>query len=164
MKKYIFISLLILFSCDYINKTEDAANEKLFGKIVKVSDGDTVILLDSNKQQHKIRLNGIDSPERGQDYGTKATEFTRNLCAGKYVKVEIIGYDQYKRVLGVVYVDDINVNEALLKEGLAWRYKHNDSEHYRTLESEARKKKLNIWSMKNPVAPWDFRKIKQKNN
>lgn len=63
----------------------------------------------------------------------------------------------YKRVLGVLYADSINVNEELLKAGLAWRYKYNKSEHYLNLENEARKKQLNIWSMPNAIAPWNWR-------
>jgi len=128
------------------------------GKVVKVTDGDSITLLTEGNKQVKIRLNGVDCPERGQDFGTKATNFTRDLCAGKYVVVDSIGIDRYKRVLGVVWVDSVNVNEELLINGLAWRYKYNKSQHYLELEQGARKKKINIWSMKNPVAPWDFRK------
>lgn len=155
MNRFICFSLIILLS-------SCVSGKKLTGKIVKVSDGDTVVLLDKDNKQHKIRLDGIDCPERGQDFGTKATEFTRDLCAGKYVIVEYEKYDQYKRILGVVYVSGVNVNEALLKKGLAWKYKYNRSSRYEELENEARKQKLNIWSMKNPVAPWDFRKANKK--
>lgn len=129
----------------------------LSGKIVRVSDGDTVVLLDSTNTQHKIRLDGIDCPEKGQDYGTKATNFTKELCAGKYVDVDIIGYDRYKRILGVVWIGDVNLNEELLKAGLAWRYKYNKDEYYLELEYKAREDKINIWSMK-AIAPWDWRK------
>lgn len=137
---------------------DQTLSAQLTGKIVRVSDGDTVVLLDSTNTQHKIRLDGIDCPERAQDYGTKATDFTKNLCAGKYVKVDVAGIDKYKRVLGVLWVDGANVNEELLKNGLAWQYKYNNSAQYKIFENNARKKKLNIWSMSNPTAPWDFRK------
>lgn len=137
---------------------DQTLSAQLTGKIVRVSDGDTVVLLDSTNIQHKIRLDGIDCPERTQDYGTKATDFTKNLCAGKYVKVDVAGIDKYKRVLGVLWVDGANVNEELLKNGLAWQYKYNNSAQYKIFENNARKKKLNIWSMSNPTAPWDFRK------
>lgn len=151
-KKLFFIICLF---CFYFS-----SNAQLRGKIVKITDGDTVFLLDSANNQHKIRLDGIDCPERGQDFGTKATNFTRELCAGKYVYVEVKGYDRYKRILGIVLIDIINLNEELLKSGLAWRYKYNKSELYLSLEKEAKEKKVNIWSMPNPIAPWDWRKSK----
>ncbi|WP_165044162.1 thermonuclease family protein [Dysgonomonas sp. ZJ709] len=133
-------------------------NDKLNGKIIRISDGDTVVLLDSLGTHHKIRLDGVDCPETGQDFGTKATNFTKDLCIDKHITVDVVGTDQYQRILGVVYVDDININEELLKNGLAWRYKYNKSPRYLELEEDARLRKINIWSMKNPVAPWDFRK------
>ncbi|MDR2003296.1 MAG: thermonuclease family protein [Prevotella sp.] len=136
-------------------------NTTITGKVVKVSDGDTIIILDSTNTQHKIRLYGIDCPEKKQDYGVKATEFTGRLCAGKVVRVEVKGRDRYGRTLGIVYAGEININEALLRNGLAWHYKQFDkSKRYAALENETRIKRLNIWNLKNPVAPWDFRKRK----
>lgn len=150
--KELFLSLIfILYSIGIGSAT-------IKGKVVKVTDGDSITILTEGNRQVKIRLDGIDCPERGQDYGTKATDFTKELCAGKDVIIDSIGIDRYRRVLGIVWVDSINVNEALLINGLAWRYKYNKSEYYLSLEQEARAQKLNIWSMKNPVAPWDFRK------
>jgi len=150
--KQLFLSLIfILYSIGIGSAT-------IKGKVVKVTDGDSITILTEGNRQVKIRLDGIDCPERGQDYGTKATDFTKELCAGKDVIIDSIGIDRYRRVLGIVWVDSVNVNEALLINGLAWRYKYNKSEHYLSMEQEARGQKLNIWSMKNPVAPWDFRK------
>jgi len=149
--KYLLVLLLLSTSLSTGSST-------IRGKVVRIADGDTITILTEDNRQVKIRLDGIDCPERGQDYGTKATDFTRELCAGKTVTIDSIGTDRYKRVLGVVWADSVNVNEALLRNGLAWRYKYNKSAHYLELEQQARGKKLNIWSMKNPVAPWDFRK------
>ncbi|MBF0651283.1 thermonuclease family protein [Dysgonomonas sp. GY75] len=153
MKKY-----HLYLICFLLNISVNA--QVLTGKIIRVSDGDTIILLDSVNVQHKIRLYGIDCPEKKQDYGTKAADFTKGLCAGKNVTVEIEGTDIYGRILGIVYAGKVNINEELLKNGLAWRYKHNKSMRYLELENQARKNELNIWSMKNPIAPWNFRKKK----
>ena len=130
----------------------------LRGRIVKVTDGDSVVLLDSTNTQHKIRLWGIDAPEKKQDYGTKATNHTKKLCAGKNVEVKVMGYDKYKRTLGILYADGINVNEDLLINGLAWVYRFTKNKNYTQLESVAKTNKINIWSMKDPIEPYIYRK------
>lgn len=113
------------------------------------------------KQQIRVRFYGIDAPERKQDFGTKARKFVNDLVYNKTVKIENKGIDRYKRVLGVVWIDNTNLNEELFKNGLAWHYAYFDkSERYATLEKYARNKKINIWSMKNPIAPWEYRKQK----
>lgn len=127
-----------------------------------MTDGDTVTLLTQDNQQIKIRLEGIDAPERKQDYGTKATLYVRRLCEGKAVTVIKTGTDRYKRTLGILYVDNLNVNEYLVRQGLAWHYKQfNTSHRLDSLEKLARKEKLNIWSLPNPVPPWEYRKNKK---
>ncbi|WP_128331829.1 thermonuclease family protein [Apibacter sp. HY039] len=147
--------LLCILFCLGFQKTAT-----LTGKVIKVADGDTITILTEDKKQVKIRLYGIDCPENKQDFGTKARTFTSTICFGKNVTVEIKGIDRYKRTLGIVKVEGKNVNEELLKNGLAWKYKYTYSSHYLMLEQQARKSKLNIWSLKKPIAPWDFRKRK----
>lgn len=130
----------------------------MHGKIIRVSDGDTVVLLDSNNEQHRIRLDGIDCPEKGQAYSKVATDFVKDLIAGKYVKVEWTQRDKYNRILGFVFVGETNVNKELLKAGLAWHYKFfNDDAELANLEKIAKQKKLNIWSQKNPIEPYQWR-------
>lgn len=129
-----------------------------FGKVVRVIDGDTIVVLNDANVQIKIRLEGIDCPESNQDFGTQAKKATSGLCFGKRVKVVQSGVDRYDRVLAFVFVDDVCVNEELLKLGLAWHYKkYNQDEELAQLEATARKLKVGLWSMKEPVAPWDFR-------
>lgn len=99
--------------------------QTLKGKVVRVSDGDTVVLLDADNTQQKIRLNGIDAPENGQPYGDKSKEYLSGLIAGKEVAVEIKGKDQYKRILGVVYLGDTNINAEMIRAGYAWNYKYS---------------------------------------
>ncbi|GHV42080.1 hypothetical protein FACS1894179_10740 [Bacteroidia bacterium] len=132
------------------------------GKVVSVADGDTMTILTADKKQIKIRMLGIDAPERGQDFGTVARQQLNNLCYGKTVIVEKKDEDQYGRVLGVVYVDGMNVNEYMVRNGLAWYYRHfvNDP-RLDSLELLARKEKVNIWSMKNPMPPYEFRKSRR---
>jgi micrococcal nuclease len=130
-------------------------------KVVKVSDGDTITILTSDKKQVKIRLSGIDCPESKQDFGTKAKQFTASFCFAKNVRVEVVGQDRYNRSLGVVLLDNgQNLNKALLEAGLAWHYKYfDDSKELSQLEQSARANKIGLWSMKDPIAPWEFRKL-----
>lgn len=99
--------------------------QTLNGKVVRVSDGDTVVLLDADNTQHKIRLNGIDAPENGQPYGDKSKEYLTSLIARKEVTVEVKGKDRYKRILGVVYLGDTNINAEMIRAGYAWNYKYS---------------------------------------
>ena len=146
---------------DNESSTTQTSPSHLNGEIVHISDGDTVVLQDSVNTKYKIRLHGIDCPETSQEYGTEATNMTKKLCSEKRVHVEVTGVDKYKRILGIIWVEGVNLNEELLKKGLAWQYKYNKSKHYKMLEEEAQNKKLNIWSMSNPTSPWDFRAKKK---
>lgn len=127
-------------------------------KVVGITDGDTIVVLTSDKQQIKIRLEGIDCPESKQDYGERAKQATSDLCFGKEVKIQKSGEDRYGRTLAYIYVGDICVNKELLSLGMAWHYKqYNKDQELARLETEAREKKNGLWSQLNPIAPWDFR-------
>lgn len=157
MTKHIISILCLLSVCFSLYSKE------LRGRIVRVSDGDTVVLLDSTNTQHRIRLDGIDCPEKGQPFGRKATDFVKNLAAGKQAVVYWDKKDRYGRILGYLIVDGVNVNKELLKNGLAWHYKHfNQDKELAELEQQAKDKKLNIWSDKNPIEPYQWRKSNRK--
>lgn len=136
-----------------------SASTTFTGKVIKITDGDTIVVLVKGNEQVKIRLEGIDCPESKQDFGNKAKQAVSDLCFGKEVKIVKSGEDNYGRTLGFIFVGDVNVNKELLKQGLAWHYKqYNKDEEFAKLEKEARKMKIGLWSHSNPVAPWDFRK------
>lgn len=130
------------------------------GKVTSVADGDTITLLDEDNTQIRIRLYGIDCPESHQDFGTVAKKFTADHCFQKVVVVEVRDIDRYGRTVGIVLLPDgKNLNAELLKAGLAWHYKYFDnSEEFAALEDYAKNNKLKIWSVENPIAPWDFRR------
>ena len=92
------------------------ANDVIIGKVVGVADGDTITVLE-NRTQHRIRLYGIDAPEGGQDFGNRAKKFVSDLVFGKQVRVVKIDIDRYDRIVVMVNVGDLNVNEALVKNG-----------------------------------------------
>jgi micrococcal nuclease len=133
---------------------------ELSGKVVGIADGDTFTLLLPNNTTVKIRLHGIDTPEKGQPFGENAKQYTSNLIFNKQVKVKQTDTDRYGRIVGIVTnPENINVNEALLKAGMAWHYKKYDSNpNWANFEKEARASKIGLWQDPNLMPPWDWRK------
>jgi micrococcal nuclease len=133
------------------------------GKVVGVSDGDTITVL-VNKAQVKVRLYGIDCPEGGQDYGRRAKQFTSGMVFGKTVTLEIHDTDRYGRSVANVLIDGKSLNEELVKAGYAWVYpqycKTPVCQKWYKYESEARAQKIGLWSHPNPIPPWDYRRGK----
>lgn len=131
---------------------------QLQGKVVAVADGDSFTLL-VNHTQIKIRLHGIDCPEKKQDFGNVAKNYLSGLVIGKVVVVKKMNKDRYGRTVGIVFVDGLNVNEALLKAGLAWHYKEYDKNPtWAHFEETAHKEKKGLWVQPNAIPPWQFRK------
>lgn len=130
----------------------------LTGKVVGVTDGDTITVLDAEKRQHKVRLEGIDAPESGQPFGTQAKKALSDKVFGKEITVKETGKDRYGRTLGHVYVGKQHVNRELVSEGFAWHYKeYNSDRDLASAENEARAAKRGLWRDDVPTAPWDFR-------
>lgn len=147
--KLLLLSFVFIFGCTHA---------QLVGKVVSIADGDTFTML-IDKEQVKIRLQGVDCPEKGQDFGNVAKEFLSGYVFSKVVTVKKIGTDRYGRTIGMVTIDGANVNEKLLEAGLAWHYKKYDhNPAWAALETEAKKDKKGLWSIPNPVPPWDYRK------
>jgi len=135
------------------------------GLIVAISDGDTITLLTQDKQQLKIRLVGIDTPEKKQAYGSKAREHLASRIFKQDVEVDLRKKDQYGRHLGVIYLSGVDINQLMIQDGYAWFYKHYAKEQpkeealrYAKAEQDARAKQKGLWADPNPVPPWDFRK------
>ena len=137
-----------------------AAAATFSGKVVGVSDGDTITVL-VNRAPVKVRLYGIDCPESHQAYGTQAKNATSALAFGKVVFVEAIDRDRYGRTVGVVTLPGkVNLNQDLVKQGMAWWYRQYapSSRDLPKLEDQARRAKIGLWSQPNPIPPWGFRK------
>ena len=133
------------------------AADTLTGKVVRIADGDTVTILVGGNQV-RVRLFGIDAPERGQDYSRKSKEALAELVFDKEVRVVVHDKDRYGRTVGDIYIGDLLVNEKMIKDGWAWNYAHySKSKHYAELEREAREAKRGLWAGKNPIPPWDYR-------
>lgn len=133
--------------------------EEIRGKVVSIADGDTITVLDAENVQHKIRLEGIDAPEKGQAFGTKAKEKLSELVGEKDVVVRWEKKDRYGRILGDVHLSDRHINLEMVQDGLAWHYKqYSKSKQLAEAEDEARKAKKGLWADKSPEPPWEFRK------
>ena len=148
--KYILLALLFL--------PQLLLAESFAGKCIGISDGDTISVL-RNQQSVRVRLEGIDSPEKGQDFSSLATKFTSNLAFGQEVSVQIKEYDRYGRIVGRVSVGEKDLSTELVKAGLAWHYKQYSSD--KTLanaENQARNIRVGLWSLPNPKPPWEYRR------
>ena len=129
------------------------------GKVVKIADGDTLTVLDRDNVQHKIRLSGIDAPEKSQTFGTKAREALASKVFGKEVLIAVEDHrDRYGRELGDIFFDHRSVNTEMVQEGFAWRYvRYDKSGTYIDAEKDAREHKRGLWADPNPVPPWEWR-------
>jgi len=138
----------------------------LVGRAVKVEDGDSITVLDSTNNQYRIRLQGIDAPEKGQPFGNASRKHLANLVAGKSVTVKWNKRDRYGRIVGTVLVDGQDANLAQVRSGYAWHYKRyqgeqspKDRRRYADAEDEARTGRLGLWRENNPNPPWEHRRL-----
>lgn len=148
------------------------------GKVVGVTDGDTITVLDSGQQQHKIRVSGIDAPEKKQPFGQRSKENLSRLVFGKEVDVQWSKHDRYQRIVGKVMVADPNCKSTVCPKtldagfgqitvGLAWWYRKyakeqssEDASRYEVAEDDAHARRAGLWTDTEPTAPWDWRKGK----
>ena len=156
----LLLSFLLIFSV-----CTASASKIIQGKVVSVADGDTITVLDAEKTQHKIRLQGIDAPEKAQAFGAKSKQALYEMVHGKTVQVSFEKSDKYGRILGKVLLDGQDICHQQIKAGLAWHYKKYqnqqplvDRDAYSASETAAKNEKLGLWSDPRPMAPWDFRK------
>ena len=146
-----------------------ASADTLQGHVIGVTDGDTITLLDASKTQHKIRVAGIDAPEKKQPFGQRSKESLSSLAFDKDLTIEWSKKDRYGRIVGKLLDRrgrDLNLEQV--KMGMAWHYKKYEKEQspddrrlYAAAEDAARAKRVGLWSDPSPVPPWDYRKAKR---
>ena len=141
-----------------------AADCKLPGKVIRVLDGDTIAVMDKQRQSHKIRLAGIDAPEKKQPYGKKAKKVLTALLRNKRVCIEWHKQDRYKRKVGIVWLDQVDINLQMLHQGLSWHFKKYAKEQsaenqrlYAAAERTSKSKVIGLWQEPDAIAPWDWR-------
>jgi endonuclease YncB( thermonuclease family) len=153
--------------------------ESFSGRVVSVSDGDTITVLDTAHQQFKIRLSGIDAPEKAQPFGQRSKESLSRLVFGRDVTVEWRKRDRYGRTVGKVMVAEPTCRETICPKqldachaqvvaGMAWWYRQYakeqepvDANRYEQSEQEARTRRIGLWSDPLPTPPWEWRKEKK---
>jgi endonuclease YncB( thermonuclease family) len=135
------------------------------GKVVGVTDGDTLTVLTAQRQQHRVRLSGIDAPERRQAFGQVSKQHLSDLAYDKTVSVVFHKRDRYKRILGKVLVNGADAGLNQIQSGLAWHYKKyerkqspEDRVAYTPAEEKARAERRGLWRDPRPVPPWEFRR------
>lgn len=138
--------------------------DTLLGKVINVADGDTITVLDDTHTQHKIRLSGIDAPEKKQAFGNVSKQSLADMVAGQSVAVEWVKVDKYRRKVGKVLLDGLDCNLVQVKRGLAWHYKAYEREQpvidrlaYADADIEAKAARRGLWADAEPVPPWEFR-------
>ena len=157
MKKLILVLILFLSNFAYAKTIE--------GLVVGVADGDTITVLDQQKNTYKIRLQGIDAPEKKQAFGEKSKQSLHDLVHSKQVRIEYDKEDKYGRIVGKVTMEDVDICLQQLVLGMAWHYKKYQSEQsvsdrsvYSDTELKSKSLKLGLWSDDTPMPPWEFRK------
>ena len=152
-----------------------ASGPQLTGRVVAVADGDTITVLDAAQRQTKVRLSGIDAPEKKQPYGTRSKQYLSGMVFGKVVEVDWKKHDRYGRIIGTVLSPEencaaadcaktVDAGLAQLSAGLAWHYKQYakeqprvERESYAAAETEAHLKQLGLWADPHPTPPWEWR-------
>ncbi|MCX7799429.1 MAG: thermonuclease family protein [Fimbriimonadales bacterium] len=131
------------------------------GRVVGVTDGDTlrVLVQDPTPREIRVRLHGIDAPERSQAFGSRARQELSKLVFGKTVRVEKVDTDRYGRTVARLFVDGTDVNAEMVRRGFAWWYRRYapDDLELRRAEEAARASKVGLWRDRSPTPPWEFR-------
>ncbi len=154
------MSLSVLHGILFALLAAVAHGATITGKVVGISDGDTLTILTREREQVKVRLHGIDAPESKQAFGTRAKQELSLLAFGKEARVEVVEKDRYGRSVGRVFVGAVDVNLELVRRGFAWWYRSyaKKDRGLAAAELEAKNAGRGLWGEKSPVAPWNFRK------
>jgi endonuclease YncB( thermonuclease family) len=158
------LSALILIAVQTAASVAAAAT--FYGRVVSVADGDTVTILDAQREQHKIRLQEIDAPETRQSFGKASKQNLASLVFGRDVTVEWFKFDRYGRAVGKIMVAGVDANLEQVRAGLAWVYTDYEGELteadrslYHAAERQARSARAGLWAEANPLPPWVFRRL-----
>lgn len=159
MNRLLFSSLMLIFSIS-VNADE------ITGRVIDVASGDSITIVEaSSTTELKVRLSGIDAPEKQQPFGPESRKSLADLVYGKEVTVNWIKRDYHKRIVGKVMLNKTDVNLEQVKRGMAWVFKHfvddpysQDQADYVDAQQEAEDRRFGLWSQKDPIPPWEFRR------
>lgn len=176
MNRYLATLFLLLFTLPCFAKEPVRIIE---GTVAKVSDGDTIQVIDNLGTKVKVRFYGIDAPEteksnkrtghvskQGQPYGEEAYQALKEKVQRQKVRLDVMDIDRYGRTVSIVWLGQRNINKEMVAEGWAWAYRqYLDRPHaseYIDAEALARQSRLGLWQQSNPQPPWEFRKLQRK--
>jgi endonuclease YncB( thermonuclease family) len=171
LKKLLLVSIIGLFSTVQLTFAENVVKSTgtITGKVIGISDGDTITILNDKQEQIKIRLTGIDCPEKSQAFGNRAKKTLSDKVFSQNVKVETRDKDKYGRTLGIVKIGDEDINEFMIAQGVAWHYKKyantqpiEEANRYAKAQEIASQNKRGLWIQENPTPPWEFREQARK--
>ena len=150
-----------------------AMAETIEGRVVGVSDGDTITVLDQDHRQIKVRLGGIDAPEKKQAFGDRSKQNLSRMVFNKEVRIEWHKRDKYGRTIGKVWVapvsctncaKTVDANLAQLNAGMVWWYRQyakeqsvEDQRQYSKAETDAQNRRIGLWADPSPIPPWAWR-------
>lgn len=154
------VILFVLIGCKSSPLLSLSTEKVLHGQVIDVLDGDTVKLR-SDWHIYKIRLAGIDAPEKQQAYGVQSKIYLEHLIADKDVSIKVLSCDQYGRYVGKIYLNGKDINGEMIRSGYAWHYYHFDSNPvYAGFMLDAQRSNRGLWQEVHPTPPWIFRKGK----
>lgn len=152
------VILFVLIGCKSSPLLSLSTEKVLHGQVIDVLDGDTVKLR-SDWHIYKIRLAGIDAPEKQQAYGVQSKIYLDHLIADKDVSIKVLSCDQYGRYVGKIYLNGKDINGEMIRSGYAWHYNHFDSNPvYAGFMLDAQRSNRGLWQEVHPTPPWIFRK------
>lgn len=135
------------------------------GRVERVVDGDTIQLLTGDYERVRVRLYGIDAPEKNQDGGQASLAALKNLIEGRLVTVDVLDVDRYSRLVGLIYLDGESISQTMIALGQAWVYeaycKVKVCQDFRAAQGQARRDKLGLWADPDPRPPWEHRRSKR---
>lgn len=137
------------------------------GRVVSISDGDTITVLDSDNHQHKVRIAGIDAPERHQPFGEKSRASMGALAFHQEARLDCRKQDRYRRDVCTVFIEAKDIGLEQVTRGMAWWYRayakeqtQQQRQDYEVAEFQAQSRRAGLWAEKNPVPPWEWRRAK----
>lgn len=177
MRASLRLLLLLALPCLLAASQRDPGVRSMEARVVAIADGDTLTVLDADRRQHRVRLHGIDAPERQQPFSERSRQHLAQAVHQKRVRLTWSQSDRYGRLLAIVHVqrpracgrppcpvDAVDVNLGQVRAGLAWHYRRYAGEQsrrqrreYAAAEAEARAARRGLWAEAAPIAPWDWR-------
>lgn len=134
------------------------ANEILNGRVTSVIDGNTLEVVTGSNESYRVVLQGIDSPELGQEFGEEAKLHLEQMILSKEIVIEMKGKDRWGNYVAIVFVNDVDLRVDLLSRGLAWAAEKGSVAALKDIENRARSRNIGLWEQQDPTPPWVYRR------